>query len=53
MKIKIKTIGLKIKANELRGVKSYGMICSLEELGLHTLDFHVLGVYEASKFRRK
>ena len=26
---------------------------SLEELGLHTLDFHVLGVYEASKFRRK
>ena len=26
---------------------------SLEELGLHTLDFHVLGVYEASKFRDK
>ena len=26
---------------------------SLEELGLHTLDFHVLGVYEASKFREK
>ncbi len=26
---------------------------SLEELGLHTLDFHVLGVYEASKFRKK
>jgi prephenate dehydratase len=26
---------------------------SLEELGLHCLDFHVLGVFEADKFREK
>ena len=26
---------------------------SLEELGLHCQDFHVLGVFEADKFRQK
>jgi len=26
---------------------------SLEELGLHCQDFHVLGVFEADKFREK
>ncbi|WP_320674660.1 phenylalanine--tRNA ligase subunit beta [Prochlorococcus sp. MIT 1341] len=30
----LKNIGMKIKESEIRGVKSYGMICSLKELGL-------------------
>jgi prephenate dehydratase len=47
-------------------LKSYFFLCdldghiedpkvqkSLEELGLHCQDFHVLGVFEADKFREK
>ena len=51
---------------EQNSFKSYFFLCdldghiedpkiqkSLEELGLHCLDFHVLGVFEADKFREK
>jgi prephenate dehydratase len=51
---------------EQNSFKSYFFLCdldghiddpkvqkSLEELGLHCQDFHVLGVFEADKFREK
>ena len=51
-----KTTTARIVAKSLNcsnGIEEPKIQKSLEELGLHCEDFHVLGVFEADKFREK